>query len=199
MAPKLKITKSDIIGGAIELVRQSGVSSLGSRSLAAHLGCSTQPIFSNFSSMEELEGEVILAAYNLYAGFLRAEAESGKYPGYKAYGIAYIRFAREEKELFKLLFMRDRGGDESISSPDFDASVEMIMASCGLCRESATMMHLEIWSFVHGIAAMIATSFFTPDEELISKMTSDVYSSLREKFIKEELDSENLRKQSARN
>ena len=36
----------------------------------------------------------------------------GKYPPYKASGIAYIQFAKEEKELFKLLFMRDRTGEK---------------------------------------------------------------------------------------
>lgn len=186
MAPKVKITKAEIISAALELVRKEGASALGSRSLAAALGCSTQPIFSNFSCMEELEGHVISAAYELYSSFLSAEAESGKYPRYKAYGIAYIRFAREERELFKLLFMRDRLGEESIASPDFCESVKMIMQANGISEKSATLMHLEIWAFVHGIASMIATSFYNPEQELIAKMTSDIYSSLREKFIKEE-------------
>ena len=82
--------------------------------------------------------------------------------------------------------MRDRLGDQSVSSPDFRESVELIMEANGLSESSATLMHLEMWAFVHGIATMIATSFYSPDSELIAKMTSDVYSSLREKFIKEE-------------
>ena len=34
------------------------------------------------------------------------------YPPYKAMGMGYIRFAAEERELFRLLFMRDRSGEE---------------------------------------------------------------------------------------
>ncbi len=34
---------------------------------------------------------------------MRKEVESGEYPACK--GMAYIRFAKEEKELFKLLYM----------------------------------------------------------------------------------------------
>lgn len=186
MAPKVKFTKTEIISAALELIRNHGSEALGSRSLAKALGCSTQPIFSNFVDMEELEEEVITAAYEHYLSFLSREAESEKYPRYKAFGMAYIRFAKEERELFKLLFMRDRLGDQSVSSPDFRESVEMIMEANGLSEGSATLMHLEMWAFVHGIATMIATSFYSPDSELIAKMTSDVYSSLREKFIKEE-------------
>lgn len=33
--------------------------------------------------------------------------ESGEYPPYKASGMAYIDFARREKHLFRLLFMRN--------------------------------------------------------------------------------------------
>ena len=186
MAPKIKTTKEDLIEAAIRLVRKGGAAAIGARSLAAEAGCSTQPIFSNFSSMEELLDRVLAAAYDLYLGFIRAEVESGKYPKYKAFGMAYIRFAKEESELFKLLFMRDRGGNESTASPDFDASVNMIMESGSISKEDATTMHLELWAFVHGIATMLATSFFTPSTELISKMTSDVYGGLRAKYIKEE-------------
>ena len=105
MPPKTKITKQDIIEKALDLLREGGEGAINARSIASALGCSTQPIFSNFSSMEELEESVLLAAYECYLGFLRREAESGKYPAYKSFGMAYIRFAKEERELFKLLFM----------------------------------------------------------------------------------------------
>ncbi|MBQ9922065.1 MAG: TetR/AcrR family transcriptional regulator, partial [Clostridia bacterium] len=87
MPPKVKITKKDIIKTALELVEQNGDDSLNARSIAAALNCSTQPVFSNFQSMEELQREVVNAAYEKYMDFLRREAESGKYPEYKAIGM----------------------------------------------------------------------------------------------------------------
>ena len=57
--------------------------------------------------MDELREAVAESAYKLYLSFLKKESESGKYPQYKAFGMAYIRFAKEERELFKFLFMRD--------------------------------------------------------------------------------------------
>jgi hypothetical protein len=89
--------------------------------------------------------------------------------------MAYIRFAKEEKELFKFLFMRNRVGEDLNPSADFKASVEMIMKANGISKESAELLHLEMWSCVHGIATMAATSFLMLEEELISKMLSDVY------------------------
>ena len=185
MPPKVKVTKKDIIDTSLELCRKHGESALNARSVAAALGCSTQPVFSNFATMEELSLAVRAAAYELYLSFLQREAESGKYPQYKSFGMAYIRFAKEEKELFKLLFMCDRRGAELMPTADFDASVKMIMEANGLSEEEATLLHMEMWVCVHGIATMFATSFLELDEKTVSTMLTDVYLGTRARHISE--------------
>ena len=183
MPPRVKITKEDIVKAAVELARKSGEGSVNARAVAAYLNCSTQPVFSNFATMEELERELVRSAYEVYIGFLKKEAESGKYPPYKAYGMAYIRFAREETELFKLLFMCDRSGESFVPTEDFSTSVEMIMSANAISREKAELLHLEMWSCVHGIGTMFATSFLSLDEELISDMLTDVYLGIRARHL----------------
>lgn len=186
MPPKVRITKEEIVQTAVELVRSKGEQALNARSIASALECSTQPVFSNFASMAELQEAVRAAAYDRYLGFLKSEADKGQYPQYKSFGMAYIRFAKEEKELFKLLFMCDRTGEQFKPSLDFKASVEMIMQANGFPRERAERMHLEMWTCVHGIATMLATSFLSLDWELISDMLTDVYQGIRTKHLSEE-------------
>ena len=186
MPPKVKITKEEIVQTAITLIKTSGTQALNARAIAAALNCSTQPIFSNFATMGELQDAVIHAAYERYTAFLTKEAGSGKYPQYKAYGMAYVRFAKEEKELFKLLFMRDRTEETAAFSPDFEESVQMIMNANHVPHEKATMMHLEIWTCVHGIGVMIATSFLSFEWEMISDMLTDVYMGIRARHLSEE-------------
>ena len=53
--------------------------------------------------MEEVRLETIKAADGIYRGYIGAASHAEEKP-YKAMGMAYIRFATEEKELFKLLF-----------------------------------------------------------------------------------------------
>jgi len=175
MPPRVRITKEEIVKGALRLVRLQGEEVINARVIAKELGCSTQPIFSNFSSMEELREEVKHCAYQSYLDFLKREEESGKYPRYKSFGMAYIRFAKDERELFKLLFMCDREGKKQTPTQDFELSVQMIMKANGISREAAELMHLEMWACVHGIATMLATSFLSLDWELISNMLTDVY------------------------
>ena len=183
MPPKIRITREDIIQASLRLVRAEGESMLNARSVAGALGCSTQPIFSNFDTMLDLRTAVISASYELYNTFLQKEIERGEYPIYKALGMAYIRFATEERELFKLLFMRDRTGEDLSPTEDFENAVQLIMKSSGVERNTATMMHLECWSCVHGIGVMIATSFLPLESDTVSKILSDVYLGIRSRHL----------------
>ena len=186
MPPKVRIKSDDIFNVALGLVRIGGEQAINARALAASMNCSTQPVFSNFASMDELLLKVNEAAYEHYLSFIKRELESGKYPQYKAYGMAYIRFAREERELFKFLFMCDRTGKDLSPSPDFDDAVEVIMKVNGITKEKAMLLHLEMWSCVHGIGTMLATSFLPLGDDLISKMLSDIYLGTRARLISEE-------------
>ena len=175
MPPKVKITKEDIIKTSLELVRRNGTNALNARAIAAELNCSTQPVFSNFATMDELQKAALDAAYGTYLDFIKSEVESGIYPPYKAFGMAYVRFAKDEKELFKFLFMRDRTDEDISPSPDFEESVQMIMSANRVSKEVAYLIHLELWACVHGIGTMLATSYLELEWDLISGMLTDVY------------------------
>ena len=185
MPPRVKITKEDIINTGVKLVRECGEEAINARTIASSLNCSTQPIFSNFSSMEELKEAVRLSAYGIYLDFIAKETECGKYPRYKAFGMAYIRFARDEKELFKLLFMYDRKGKPVTPTYDFEESIRMISSANGISYEKAQLFHTEMWTCVHGIATMFVTSFISLEWELIENMLTDVYQGLRARHTTE--------------
>ncbi len=101
-------------------------------------------------------------------------------------GMAYIRFAKEEKELFKLLFMRSREtDDEEGSSEDFELAVSLIQKNLGISREKARLFQLEMWIYVHGMATMIATSYFELDKDMISNILTDAYEGLKKRHLTE--------------
>lgn len=187
MPPKVKVTKEEIVSAAVEIVRRSGAEAINARTVAAALDCSTQPVFSNFATMEELQLAVVEQADRLCRAYIRREVESGAYPAYKASGMAYIRFAREERELFKLLYMRDRAGEVIPETDELSGQMEtMVRDNTGLNPEKAVLFHLEMWAYVHGIAAMVATGFITLEWDLISRMLTDAYQGLRKHYGTEE-------------
>lgn len=180
MPPKAKTNRQQIIDTAFEIVKENGVDSLNARTLARRIGCSTQPLFYNFSTMEELLESVIAKANEFYHSYIWQAMSEAKFPPYKASGMAYIQFAKEERNLFNLLFMRDRTNEKvDIQNANFEEIVSMLMTNYGLSHEEAQLFHLEMWSVVHGIAAMQATSFLDLDAEMISTCLTDVFEALK--------------------
>ena len=183
MPPKAKVTKEDIINAAVNIVRISGAQAINARTIASALNCSTQPVFSNFATMDELRLAVVEKADRLCQEYMQREVESGVFPTYKANGMAYIRFAKEEKELFKLLYMRDRSSESIPEDSELTDKMEAIVHNnTGLGGVDAKLFHLEMWAYVHGIATMFATGFFDLDWELVSKMLTDSYQGLRKQY-----------------
>lgn len=183
MPPKIKVSKEDIVNTTLDIIRTQGEGAINARTIAARLDCSTQPIFSNFASMEELRQAAIVTADEVYQSYIMREMNSGKYPAYKASGMAYIRFAKEETELFKLLFMRNRAQtDDTYGDNSFNSMISFVQDYTGLSEADATMFHMELWVVVHGIATMFATGFLDLDWELVSKMITDAYLGLRKQY-----------------
>lgn len=183
MPPKARIKQEDIVSAALSIVRTKGADALNARAVAGVLGTSTQPIFSHYKTMETLKGDVIAAANGLYQEYLRKDMEAGEYPVYKASGIAYIRFAREERELFKLLFMRDRSGEVITEDhEEIRPILEIIKKNMGLTEQDAFQFHLEMWIYVHGIATMMATSYLELEWDFISELLTNAFAGLGKRY-----------------
>lgn len=183
MPPKIKVTKDQIIKCACELVRENGDSAINARIIAARLGCSTQPVFSNFSSMDELRSSVVGEAERLYNEYIENALSSDIFPKYKSAGMGYIEFARNERELFKLLFMRDRKNEViPKTTEELESMAALVKANTSLSLDDARLFHIEMWVFVHGIASMIATRYLELDSDTVSNMLTDIYCGLTERF-----------------
>ena len=183
MPPKVKFTREQIITAALNVTRKNGIVGLTARGLAAELGSSAKPIFGLFQNMEEVQKEVIVAANTLYQSYISRGMTEGKYPPYKASGMAYIRFAKEERELFRLLFMRDRSNEKiEENKEEIKPLMQLIQQNLGISEDDAYLFHLEMWLYVHGIATMIATSYLDWDDEFISRVITDAYMGLKYRY-----------------
>lgn len=183
MAAKKQITREKIIDGAYALVRRHGMSALNARTVASALGCSTRPIYLSFAGMDELKQAVAERITETYKSYLKNELDRHIYPDYKAYGMGYIRFAREEKQLFSYLFMRDRTGENGvIDGGDLNGVYGALSLATGLTGSEAERFHAECWVFVHGIATMLATSYLELDDATVSGLVTDMFTGLKARF-----------------
>lgn len=144
MPPACRFTHEQIVAAALAITRERGFDAVTARAIADTLHSSSKVIFSAFSGMDDLLAATIDAAdaqYRAYsADFVRDSAD----PPYKAVGTAYIRFARNEPNLFHLLYMRDRRReDHSGDAENIAVLVDFLMAKLSLTREDATLLLTE--------------------------------------------------------
>ena len=71
------------------------------------LGCSTQPIYFSFKNMDELKAALTQRAIELHTQRVRDSlcAHEGSDSRYSSYGMGFVKFAAEEKQLFRWLYL----------------------------------------------------------------------------------------------
>ncbi len=183
MAPKQKITKDEIESGAYEFVRENGIASMKARSLSAYLHCSTQPIFSNFAGMDEVRSCVIRRALACCEQYLTASKEGDGITAFTSMAKGYLRFANEEKNLFRMLFLESRPEvekmTEAASIPEVRSVLRMIAG--GEEQDPDYRFRLELWFFAHGIASLLSNGYVYWEDMPIEEILNEVYLSLASK------------------
>ena len=169
MPPSIKTTKEEIVRAAFELVREKGADALNVRAVAKRLGCSTQPVMYHFHSVAELKKAVYIMADDFHTRYIRTPDPASPMQGV---GLAYIRFAREEKHLFRFLFQSDafaqRSLDELIAADELMPVLEAISASAHISVERARLVFRVLFLLVHGYASMFANNAMTGDETTVA-------------------------------
>ncbi len=172
MPPLQKYSRNDVLEAALTLMRQKGPSALNARSVAKTLGSSTQPLFRLFTGMDELQNAVICRASKQFFQEMFARMDASDEP-HIAMGMCYLTYARQEPQLFKLLFLRDR-----ITAPDSETEAQEKAAYAALyariarvmdtTSERAALLFSRAWLYTHGLATAIATKYSPclPDEEM---------------------------------
>lgn len=181
MPPKERITEEAIIDAAIKLIREKGMESLNAREIAKELHCSTQPIFWKFENMDELRKILYKKVEDIYTRHMLEGMRSSQ--SFLGMGMAYIDFAKTEKNLFKLLFMSDSIKVESvfemIDGEENREIVEMISQLVHLEEEYARQLFVDIWLTTHGIASMAATNSCQFSDSEIETILNDAFMGFR--------------------
>ncbi len=183
MPPKPKYSAEEIVRTAYGIARDMGIDAVSAREVAARLNTSPSPIFTVFSSMEELKAQVWnLATAELYERVTRA-SERSVHP-YKAVGKEIIDFSATEPNLFRLLFLRpdlEPSGSRR-TTPNArnlaDQSVETIVREYGLTPEMAQMLFNQMWVYVMGLCAMITSRLIVPTEKEVDGMLTFQFTAL---------------------
>ena len=178
MPPKPKYTKEEIVAAAYEITRQKGIDAVVAREVGKCLNTSSSPIFTIWSSMEELREEVRSLAKEKYREYM---ADIFDYsPSFKEFGMRCVSFAAEEPNLFRMLFLT-KGKEHSPYArfkQEFEGIfiplVEEIMSQFELSKSDAENLLNEMIIFANGISAYVITDKSSFSKEAVSRHLSRV-------------------------
>lgn len=173
MPPKQKITKEMMLETARELVRSNGIESVNSRNVANELGCSTQPVFSQFQSMEELRQGVHDYCCSLFEQEVLQNKE--KLDFIQESYLKVIHLAKEEKNIFRLIYLSEYcNGSEFITTRlSFESNHQILlqlMKQHQLNEEEGKDILQRTSLLVHGIATLLATTNINYSDEVICNL-----------------------------
>lgn len=176
MPPTVRFTRDAVLHAACQLMRREGMEALNARAIAKELGGSTQPIFRLFTNMEDLHRELILYVARQFQAHAEADMAQSDSP-YIQLCTTYLLYGRDEPELFKLLFMRDRISEGQYSDQtNFVLVFNIIKKETPLDDETALRFFERTWLFIHGLAVCIATKYIPcQDERYLISMVKEAY------------------------
>ena len=175
--PKQKITKEMIIETAFEIVRKEGLENLLVKNIAAKLNCSVQPIYSYCANMEGVKQELVARTAKFIREYVAARINKKDY--FRSTGRSYLKFAKDEPNLFQLYFLRQQPDvytlDDLYRKESSQQVGIFIAESLGISIEQAKALHLHMIIYVMGISAMAASTNIDVEGEDIQNQLDMAY------------------------
>ncbi len=181
MARKITISKDYLVNTAFQMVKQEGIEQVTARKLASKAECSTQPIFRSYENMEELYQELFRMANSFFAFYYERFPKEQKEP-FINLAYAYIQFAKEEKHLFRFLFLPNRSYGKStyeiLNGEKGLVVAEFEKAKQDGCKNVGDLF-TKLWIFVHGAACMAITGDYDLSDRETVKLLKDTYQAFK--------------------
>lgn len=160
-----KFSKKEILKAAYELMKHEGIQSVSVRKVAQKMRASTAPIYANFAKIDNLKHELIVLAEKklneyLYQNYTERQLFNG--------AIGFVIFAREERELFRAIFLDGFKGFEKLYNDTMEVLLKeeiLIKSFPNLSHEEAKKAVMRLWYFIFGYASLVCTNALVSHKE----------------------------------
>lgn len=153
-----------IVEVARDLLAEGGLEAISMRALAGRLGLSAAALYGYFDSKEDLVERVVLEGFRLFEDRLGQATRQATVEGGDALGAlaaAYLGFAKENPQYFKVMFSSRPGQRRAVASlPSAGGfgllrdGVERAMDAGRIRRGDPNDVALLLWSQIHGLATL---------------------------------------------
>uniref|UniRef100_V5XHM7 TetR family transcriptional regulator n=1 Tax=Mycolicibacterium neoaurum VKM Ac-1815D TaxID=700508 RepID=V5XHM7_MYCNE len=179
--------RDEILDAATELLLETGhAKAVSIRAVAQRVGVTPPSIYLHFADKDALLDAVCARYYEKLDEEMQRVAadQTSTIEVLRAQGLAYVRFARQTPELYRIATMGEGNPnsdvDVTLASSAFlhmRASVEALIAEGIYPQGDSTAAALELWAAVHGVAALLIAKPYLPwgdAEEFADRVLSAV-------------------------
>lgn len=170
-----RFSKEDIVEAGLKIVRTSGFDAVSARALGKELGTSSSPMFTMFQDMNEVMEAIRSAAEKTFMA--RMDGVTDYYPAFKEFGLRLVAFAKEESNLFQMLFLGKESRPE-IAEDIAKKCLSQVKQGYNLTKEQAEMLFRQMWPVACGIAALCVKHPEDFPEEAVSSTLSYHFSGI---------------------
>ena len=178
MPPRAKITREMILDAAFSIVREEGIDKVTARRISERLNCSTQPVLYHFSTVEEIKDSLYKMADEYHSGYIMNMDEDDENP-MVTIGVNYIRFAMEERNLFRFLFQSDElsgfGILDLMELEEIHPLLEVLKQELDMPMEQVKQVFSTLFIYVHGYASLYANNTMVYEESVVLKALDNVF------------------------
>ena len=177
-APERRPTldRESVVAAARTAIVKNGVEKFSLRRLASDLGVTAPALYAYVRGKEELVGAVAESEFQRFMERLASVEDAEPLARIRADCRAYVDHARENPELFKLMFQfrpvlteTPRGDEFAPATRSFErasSAVEAAVAAGLFASDDALTASLSIWTAMHGLVSLIQSGAqFTPEQE----------------------------------
>ena len=176
MPPRVKFQKEDIDRAALNVARRAGIDAVTAREVAKELQVSVGPIFTWYETMDQLKAEVYERAKGVYRDYIE-RGLAGPIP-FLGVWQQYLRFAKDEPELYRLLFLTRpgnvSGGAMEAMRFSRDLARESIMRIYHMDAATADCYFRDLWLIAFSCATLIVTGDCPYTEEELLAVGTEV-------------------------
>lgn len=157
MPKPVTFTRESILDAAFQIFARDGLQSISARGIASRIGASTAPVYSCFSSIDEIRGELMQLSLARLLAYTETEYTKDVFLNI---GVGLLEFVKEYPRVYRAMFLEEDGNraifeqlreknriqmrKEPSLAPFSDAQLDIILR--------------KLTVYTHGLAALICAN-----------------------------------------
>lgn len=156
-----KTDRETVLATAMSQVAKDGINRLAIRSVAAELGLAPNALYRYFPNLAALEGALAEESRRRLLEVLqKAAGKKSPAEAIRSIAQAYVRFAREQPQIFALTLMTSAAETEGEAAHYQSWSFVLGQVARVYGEKRAPEAAVALWAFLHGMTALEAAGVF---------------------------------------